>query len=211
MITEITATMVSDDWAACYAKGRVAELFPVPRTPLEVLTLKEGPWADVPPKDRLWVATQEGVLPDKTLRLFACWCAEQVLHMYEEKYPGDSRPRNAIEVARRFAVGDATEEDRDAAWAAARAAAGAAAGAAARAAAGAAAGAAAWAAVGDAVWDAASAAAWAAAWDAVGDAVWDAAWAAQIQKLAEMVDEAARNEGDQQCLKSNSTTSFSAS
>ena len=46
---------------------------------------------------------------------------------YEEKYPGDMRPRNAIEVARRYAQGEATPEEiraaRDAARAAARAAA----------------------------------------------------------------------------------------
>ena len=79
---------------------------------------------------------------DKNLRFFAFWCAEQVLPIYEEKYPDDNRPRRAIETARRYAEGLATEGElaaaRTAAWAAA------------------------WAAASDAAWDA--------AWDAAGDA-----------------------------------------
>jgi hypothetical protein len=113
---------------------------------------------------------------DSRLRLMACDFAEAVL-IYVPA--GEDRPRRAIECARRFAAGDATRAEMDAAGAAgdaardaagaaawaARAAAWAAAGAAARAAARAAAGAAR-----DAAWDAAR--------DAAGDAAWDAAWAA---------------------------------
>ena len=119
--------------------------------------------------DVLWaLQTVEG--KDRELRLFACDCAEMVLPIFERHYPDDKRPRNSIEVARRFAEGKATDEERAAAgaaaWAAARAAA--------------------W----DAAWDAAGAAAWAAAGDAAGDAAraaaWDAARAAagaQIETL----------------------------
>jgi hypothetical protein len=52
---------------------------------------------------------------DKTLRLLACDIAEDVLHFYEERYPKDSRVRDCIEVARRYANGEATEQERDAA------------------------------------------------------------------------------------------------
>ena len=76
---------------------------------------------------------------ERVLRLFACECAERVLPIFERKYPNDNRPRRAIEVARLFADGKATQEDRDAAWDAARNAA--------------------WA----AAWDAAGPAAWGAA------------------------------------------------
>lgn len=44
-------------------------------------------------------------------RLFACDCAESVLHLFEKRYPDDKRPRTAIEVARRFAHGEATVEE----------------------------------------------------------------------------------------------------
>ena len=92
--------------------------------------------------DAIWaLRSLEGV--DREIRLFACDCAERVLPIFEEKHPNDNRPRNAIEVARRYANGEATKEELDAAWAAASA--GSAASAAERAAASAA-----W----DAAWDA---------------------------------------------------------
>ena len=85
---------------------------------------------------------------ERTLRLFACRVAEDVLPIFEQAYPDDYRPRAAIETARRYANGEATPEE----LAAARAAAGAAAGAA-------------WAAAG---------AAWAAAWGKYTDWLWEA-------------------------------------
>jgi hypothetical protein len=103
---------------------------------------------------------------DKNLRFFAFWCAEQVLPIYEEKYPDDNRPRRAIETARRYAEGLATEGElaaaRTAAWAAA------------------------WAAASDAAWDAARAAARTAASDA--------AWDEQSIKLQKIVFEESENE-----------------
>ena len=96
--------------------------------------------------DALWalwaVLPEQATERDRIARLFACDCAEAVLPIYERKYPNDKRPRNAIETARRYAVGEATAGElaaaRDAAWAAA------------------------W----DAAWDAAGDAAWDAAWAA---------------------------------------------
>lgn len=56
---------------------------------------------------------------DVRARLWAADCAEHVVHIYETQYPGDRRPRNAIEAARRLAVGANTgAAARDAAWAA---------------------------------------------------------------------------------------------
>ena len=140
---------------------------------------------DIPTQDKFWVVLRPELLDERTARLFACNCAEHVLHLYERDYPNDKRPCNAIGVGRRFANGAATEDKlvaaRDAAGAAARAAAGAAAGAAARAAARAAA----W----DAARDAARAAAGAAAWDAAGSAAWAAEKDWQTQNLIELISE----------------------
>jgi hypothetical protein len=58
--------------------------------------------------------------------LFAADCAARVLEFFERAYPNDSRPREAIMTARRFARGQATVKELDAAVAAARVAAGAA-------------------------------------------------------------------------------------
>ena len=102
----------------------------------------------------------------KSARLFAADCAERVLPIFEKYHPKDTRPRDAIAVARRFANGEATHDELAAAGAAALAAARDAARAAARDAACAAGWAAAWAAAGAAAGAAARAAAWAAGWAA---------------------------------------------
>jgi hypothetical protein len=96
---------------------------------------------------------------DRTARLFTCDCVERVLYIYEGVFPGDERPRVAIETSRRYAEGEATEGELAAAWAAANGAARDA-----------------WAAEA-AIWTTAEAAArsaaWA-AWDAARPAAWDA-------------------------------------
>ncbi len=78
--------------------------------------------SDLKPEWRIWIGTQPGVLDDKTLRLFACWCVRQVWDLLT-----DPRSRNTVEVAERFADGQATADElaaaSDAAWAAAWAAA----------------------------------------------------------------------------------------
>jgi len=109
--------------------------------------------------DTVWALRILKEPADREIRLFACDCAERVLHLFEAEYPEDSRPRQAIETSRKFANGEAPIEELAAARAAAWAAAGA--------------------------WDAA-AAAWdaaAAAW--AGDA--EREW--QIGRLRQLLDE----------------------
>jgi hypothetical protein len=114
---------------------------------------------------------------DRTARLFACDCAERVVHLYESEYPKDKRPRKAIEAARLFANGKITRQKMAAEAAEAARAAGAAGAARAAGAAGAAwAARAAWAA-GDAWAARAARAVWAAG--AAG-----AAWAAGAARAA---------------------------
>jgi hypothetical protein len=59
---------------------------------------------------------------DYTARLFVCDGAEHVLPLYEAEYPNDDRPRKAIETARRYANGEATELEMSAAHIAAESA-----------------------------------------------------------------------------------------
>jgi hypothetical protein len=140
-------------------------------------------WArdDIKPAWRIWIATRPGVLTDRELRLFACWCCRnQVWHLLT-----DERSRHAVEVAELYAEGKATSDElaaaEDAAWGAERAAAWAAA----------------WAAE-DAAWAAAwaaEAAAWAAeaaAW-AAARAAEDAAWAAARDAAEAAARDAARD------------------
>ena len=108
-------------------------------------------------EDIIWVVCRNEYMSDRDLRLFAVWCAREALKLVDP----DPRSVAACDVAYRFANGEATKEEldaaRDAAWAAKDAA-----GAAAR----------------DAAWAAARA-----AWAAAGDAARAAAGAAQIDQL----------------------------
>lgn len=82
--------------------------------PISLLFILESNGLD----DALW-ATRCTTGNDRDLRLFAVWCARQVQHLMT-----DSRSIKALEVAERFANGEASEEDlaaaRAAAWDAAR-------------------------------------------------------------------------------------------
>ncbi len=108
-------------------------------------------WEKAPdPSWVIWIATRRGVLTDRELRLFAVWCARQVQHLLT-----DPRSINAIDVAERYANGEATDRELTAASAAAIAAAR----------------------------TAARSAAWAAAWAADSAADSAAARAAQAERL----------------------------
>ena len=144
--------------------------------PLSLLTIMESNGIE----DALWcLRALDGM--DGPIRELACNFAESAL-----KYVpgGEDRPRQAIETARRYARGEVTEDELEAASSAAKDAAWAAARDAASFAAGAAAGAASWAAARDAAGAAAWAAAGAVARDAAGASAGDAAWAAakDVQK-----------------------------
>ncbi|MHC1788274.1 putative immunity protein [Solidesulfovibrio sp.] len=79
------------------------------------------------PQDTLWALSAVhpdcGVDRDRIARLAACDFAEAALPFFEREHPNDSRPREAINVARRFSRGEASSDElaaaRDAAWAAA--------------------------------------------------------------------------------------------
>jgi hypothetical protein len=71
-------------------------------------------WEKLPADWLIWVATRDGVLTDKELRLFAVFCARQFWHLLT-----DERSRNAVEVAERYANGEATDDELAASWTAA--------------------------------------------------------------------------------------------
>ena len=153
-------------------------------------------WDNCPSGDwLLWILEKIDRSPDdRTLRMFAIWCV-RTTPLSDGRKVGDllTDPRSlaALEVAERYENGNATDDDLDAAcaaagdaaWAAARDVARDAARAAARDAARPAARPAALA----AARDAARAAAWAAAGPAAGDAAWAAARAAQAHQLRKMI------------------------
>lgn len=65
----------------------------------------------IPNKDKIWAFTREGIMDDKTLRLFAVRCARQVQHLMK-----DQRSIQALDVSERYANGLATDEELAKAW-----------------------------------------------------------------------------------------------
>ena len=131
--------------------------------PLLITTILDSNGLD----DAIWcLRTVEGY--DREIRLFAVWCARQVQHVMT-----DQRSPDALDVAERYANGEATEKEMDAALSDA---------ASATPAAGVAADATEWAAR-DSAWAATRAAAWEAARDAARYAVWSAAEAAREMEI----------------------------
>jgi len=140
--------------------------------PLSLLTILDSNGLD----DAIWcLRAVEG--KDREIRLFAVWCARQVQYLLTDK-----RSLDALDVAERYANGQATEDELKDAWNAARAAARVAARAAA------------WAAA-EATWEAAWAAAWSATWaaaEAARDAARDemrAKQAVELRRICEEVEE----------------------
>jgi len=126
----------------------------------------------------VWMATRQGVLTDRELRLFAVWCVRQAQHLLTEP-----RSINAIDVAERYANGEATDRELTAARAAAS----------------------------DVFWAAASAAeraaASAAAWTADSDVFWAAARAANLAEAWAAANAAART-AQAQWLRENTKPNF---
>jgi hypothetical protein len=141
-----------------------------------ILDLMQHP--EIPAKDKVWAFTREGIVNDITLRLFAVGCARKVQHLMK-----DQQSIDALDVAERYANGNATEDELAAAGLAARAATGSAAEAAAEAA-----WVAAGAAAGRATWDAALAAAWEAARASAREAARASARQAQVEIAIELLN-----------------------
>jgi hypothetical protein len=71
----------------------------------------------------LWLVKKRCInLDESKLRHFAVDCAEDVLPLFERRYPGDDRPRKAIQATRRWADGN-VDTDFGPVWRAAKTAA----------------------------------------------------------------------------------------
>jgi hypothetical protein len=81
-------------------------------TALDVLRLD-----NIPATDRLWAVLREEFIDAPILHEFACRCAENALALIEKP---DPRSIAAIEAKRKWLRGEISDEELDAAWAAAR-------------------------------------------------------------------------------------------
>jgi len=90
-------------WGACYSDTKIAALVPDEGlTPTEIAALA------IPASDRLWVLLREELVSHRDLRILACNWAEAACHAAGW---ADERSLAAIAVARRYAVGEATEAE----------------------------------------------------------------------------------------------------
>ena len=90
-------------WGACYNDAKIASLVPVDGlTPTEIAALA------IPASDRLWVLLREELVSHRDLRLLACDWASSACHAAGWT---DERSASAIAVARRYAVGEASEAE----------------------------------------------------------------------------------------------------
>jgi hypothetical protein len=93
---------------SCYSDEELAELIPLEGlTPQQVAGL-----VSVSAEDRHWALAHASSATDRILQEHICWCARQLLARVENP---DPRSIQAVEVSERFARGEATDEELDAA------------------------------------------------------------------------------------------------
>jgi hypothetical protein len=90
-------SMILRKLAACYPDKTTIVLLK------EIDQLKMGQWQ---PRTMIHWLARIGELDERRARLFACWCVRQIWHRLE-----DSRSRNAVEVAERYAEGKASKKE----------------------------------------------------------------------------------------------------
>ena len=101
-------------WRPCgrYDESIVSGLIGDGKTPLEITELM------IPAEDRLWVLLRQDIIPEIQLHSLACDFAQAVSHLNQ-----DPRVQAAIDAKRKWIVGQISDEELEAARAAARAAA----------------------------------------------------------------------------------------
>ena len=100
-------------WDVCYPRERLEALY----AGRETLTARDCLNLDIPDEDKLYTLLRPEVLPEKELHLLACDFAERVVHLTRDPCSAE-----AIRVKRFWLDGKATDEELDAAKAAAKAA-----------------------------------------------------------------------------------------
>lgn len=98
-----------------YTRQRVTELFASREMliPTDIATLA------IPAEDKIWALLHTEFLSEQQMHELACQFAETALPLYEQEYPDDQRPRQAIEAKRAWLRGEIGDHELAAAWAAA--------------------------------------------------------------------------------------------
>jgi hypothetical protein len=96
-------------WKPCRAwgKSRVRKMDKkgTGKTPLELARMSK-----VPGQHRLWLLLRPEIIPERALRLLVCDYAEMLLEKHAKKH--DARSQAAVDVARKYIDGSATDAER---------------------------------------------------------------------------------------------------
>lgn len=65
--------------------------------------------------NKLWVVLRTEIISENDLHELACKFSESVLHIFENQYPNDKRPRLAIEAKRKWISGEISIDELEAA------------------------------------------------------------------------------------------------
>ena len=109
MVKEITVEWL-EERNACHEGVEVFKKQKI-REPIKLLKKYKNKYPDY----CNWLIVR--VMEYKQYVSYAVFAAEQVINIYEKKYPDDKRPREAIEAAKRC-IDNPSEENKAAAWAA---------------------------------------------------------------------------------------------
>jgi hypothetical protein len=104
----------------CYSEEQVEGLSFINK---ETITLKDMLTSELSLKNKFWWLCKKCELTKDENILIAIKCAKIVLHLYEDKYPKDDRPRKAILAAEKYLETHDVNAAANAAYAAANAAA----------------------------------------------------------------------------------------
>ena len=97
---------------SCYGAARENELIPE-----NGLTIREVAALKIPVEDKIFAICKASNAPDNALREFACWCARNALNA-ERKAGREPDPRSwaAVDIAERYARGEASKAELDVAY-----------------------------------------------------------------------------------------------
>jgi hypothetical protein len=105
MKTQFTKQFLLDN-CGCYPQEYVKKIIQKDEyTILEIVNSK------IPLKDKFWFVINNCDLITREKQDLSINCAEIVLPIFEEKYPNDKRPREAIEAAKDYSEGKITREE----------------------------------------------------------------------------------------------------
>lgn len=119
MKTEFDKEYITNN-RCCYEKNKVEKLSFINNVSITLLDMATA--EDLPEKDFCWFFINKCNLDEIQKVKFAVYLAEKVLHIFEEDFKDDDRPRKAIEATKKYLKGDISNSELYASAAAAAAA-----------------------------------------------------------------------------------------